>query len=203
MVINCTNSGERVLCNGEYIIIDVLLYFVFTDKQLSEDASSVCSEMSDSSWVIAPSPRFRTLSTPNSTSHEALENLLIEHPTMSVYAQHAPPTSEPSNSNDNATTDYRTKNQVSKENMNARVVIPHQRQLAYHLGVSQPGHKVEALPVIPPKVKLTRKALHRQNKNYIQVTRGKKCYRIQQCVMKGGRRRLRKFDWLRSPRDCI
>lgn len=147
--------------------------------------------MSDSSWVIAPSPRFCTLSTPNSTSHEALENLLIEHPTMSVYAQHAAPTSEPSNGNDNAKNDDRTQTQESGENnKNARVALRYQRQLAHHLGVSQPGHKAEALPaVISPKVKLTRKGLHRHNKNYIQVTRGKKCYRIQQCAMKGGRRR--------------
>ena len=108
---------------------------------------------------------------------------------MSVYAQHTAPTSEPSNGNDNAKNDDRTKPQESDENKNARVALRHRQQLAYHLGVNQPGHKVEALPVISPKVKLTRKGLHRHNKNYIQVTRGKECYRIQQCVMKGGRRR--------------
>lgn len=150
---------------------------------------SVSSEMSDSSWVIAPSPRFRTLSTPNSTSHEALENLLIEHPTMSVYVQHAAPTSEPSNGNA-TTTDDRTRTQENGENRNARMILCHRQQLlAYHLGARQPERKVELLPIIPPQVKLTRKALHRRNKNYIRVTRGKKCYRIQQCVTKGGRRR--------------
>ena len=170
--------------------MSVYVRFVFKEKQLSGDDASICSEMSDSSWVIAPSPRFCTLSTPHSTSHEALENLLIEHPTMSVYAQRAAPTSETHNGNDNAENDGRTKTQESDKNKNARVALRHRQQLAYHLGVSQSTKKVEALPVIPPKVKLTRKGLYRHNKNYIRATRGKKCYRIQQCVVKGGRRRL-------------
>ena len=47
------------------------------------DGESVCS---DSSWVITPAPAFQcsSLAPPSESSHP-LEDLLIEHPTMSVY----------------------------------------------------------------------------------------------------------------------
>ena len=54
-------------------------------SQVTSDNESVCS---DASWVVAPAPRFCGSSETNeSKSNHPLENLLIEHPTMSVYGQ--------------------------------------------------------------------------------------------------------------------
>eukprot|EP00731_Ephydatia_muelleri_P027079 Em0018g1179a len=52
-------------------------------SQVTSDNESVCS---DASWVVAPAPRFRDSPETTNAGHP-LENLLIEHPAMSVYGQ--------------------------------------------------------------------------------------------------------------------
>lgn len=150
---------------------------------------------SDGSWVVTPSPRFRIRSTSPDT-HSSLENLLIEHPTMSVYSQR--PTSATDEHDGVETDDQQTQEPTaSTQNTNTELALRKQNtrarqaqrmQLATQLGI--PLHiSRQTKPPLIPRPKPTRRTIHRQNQSYIRVVRGKKAYKIQHCGVKAGKRR--------------
>ncbi|KAL5466703.1 hypothetical protein EMCRGX_G030851 [Ephydatia muelleri] len=69
-------SDKAQVCEGGSAPLD-------HGSQVTSDNESVCS---DASWVVAPAPRFRDSPETTNAGHP-LENLLIEHPAMSVYGQ--------------------------------------------------------------------------------------------------------------------
>lgn len=157
-----------------------------------DDSESVCSE---ESWVITPSPRFRLRSTPPDT-HSSLENLLIEHPTMSVYSQR--PSSATAENVAEETDDHQTQEPIAdKRNTNTDLVLKKRNtrakkaqrmRLATQLGVPLHLSKQNKPPLIP-RPKPARRMMHRQNQNYLRVARGKKAYKMQHCGVKTGKRR--------------
>lgn len=129
-----------------------------------------------------------------------MENLLIEHPTMSVYAGHTQQQlalteqeQETANRKQLVLVD-RSKQQVVLRNQN-RAVVLHQNQarlqLAERLGIPLHNPPVihEAAAAAHPKE--SKKLLNKRNatNNNIRVTRGKKSFKIQKCGVKAGRRR--------------
>ena len=71
-------SDKAQVCEGGSAPLD-------HGSQVTSDNESVCS---DASWVVAPAPRFRgSPETDAGNQNHPLENLLIEHPAMSVYGQ--------------------------------------------------------------------------------------------------------------------
>lgn len=142
------------------------------------DLDSMCS---DSSWVITPAPTFKR-SSGNShggeTSHP-LEDLLIEHPAMSVYRQNSTNEVESLHESEGVDED------IEEQNVNRELALVENRrrqQLAAHMEIPAKEPK-RATPKSgsgkPPK--LTRRALKRHNP--ISRNGAKKC------GFKAGRRR--------------
>lgn len=127
-----------------------------------------------------------------------MENLLLEHPTMSFYAQcqESLPTNEQKQQtiNEQTFTQDPSEMQVAIRNQNRQVVLYHnhaRQQLAEQLGIpwkvpKPPQNEPAAGPTHP---KPTKKSLKKHNENMIRVTRGKKAFKIHHCGVKAGRRR--------------
>lgn len=127
-----------------------------------------------------------------------MENLLLEHPTMSFYVQRQdplPPDEQKREAqNEQTFTQDPSKMQVAIRNQNRQVVLyqNHARQqLAAQLGIpweapKPPQNEPAAGPAHP---KPTKKSLKKHNENMIRVTRGKKAFKIHHCGVKAGRRR--------------
>lgn len=152
----------------------------------TDDNESICS---DGSWVITPSPRFRIRSAPPDT-HSSLENLLIEHPTMSIYSQQPNSPLIVINDDDANSPDKQDHTPTDLQNIVSTQAIRAEQtrriQLATQLGI--PLQK-QRLPVCKPCPKPTRRTMRRQNQTYFRVMRGKKAYKIQHCGVKAGQRR--------------
>ena len=142
--------------------------------------------------MVTPSPRFRIRSTPPDT-HSSRENLLIEHPTMSVYTQR-PSSATRSDHEDEIdnqetqdstagpqTTELVLRTQATRAEQTRRLQLATQLGIPMH--VSKPPLQISQAK--PPG----RKIMHRQNQSHIRVVRGKKTYKIQHCGVKAGRRR--------------
>ena len=163
--------------------------------------NSDCDCDSESSWVITPAPTFRESSQSNDIFHP-MEDLLIEHPTMSVY-HHARTTGGVSNSNEQLTNINHASEDGAQgetptgrgghENQNRELVLLQNRlrhQVAVQMAIPLVPVRQQSprtlLPYKPPK--LTRKALKRHNTNSCGQ-KGKQSYRVQKCWFKAGRRR--------------
>lgn len=154
------------------------------------DQESVCS---DGSWIITPAPHFQGLGQSCEVSHP-LEDLLIEHPTMSVY-HHA----RTSNTNHKHFQSSPHEQQKTGENVNEETNTNQlQRKMVFKLLQSQPRHRVamhqdifltpppKVLPSSLPGPRITKKALKRHNANVLRRFRGKQ---VQKSWSKSGRRR--------------
>lgn len=116
-----------------------------------------------------------------------MDNLLLEHPTMSIYQQVIG-----TDSKDKQLVPYDTsKMQVAIRNQNKQLVLYRKRnqmELATQMGITlKTGPKMVAEPA-PAPPKLNKKATKKHNNN-IRIVRGKKFYKIHQCGVKAGRRR--------------
>ena len=188
------------------------------------DGESICS---DSSWVITPAPAFQgsSLVPPIDSSHP-LEDLLIEHPTMSVYHGHGAredddnlnkqtdagldTTNDHIQSNEPLSSPRDNLNEQQQNENNRELVLRQNRQrqqLAVHmqlpLGEERRPGAPPALYGLKPQ-QLTRKVLKRQNANSVRHRGGKlhQGNRIQKCSFKAGRRRcwIRVWtDWYDTP----
>ena len=177
------------------------------------DGESNCS---DSSWVITPAPVFQGSSlTPPIDSTHPLEDLLIEHPTMSVYCRHGDDNNlnEQTDAVSDTTNDHlqssepappRDNNLNNEQRQQNRELVLQQnrqrQQLALHMQLPLGGRRPVLRPPPPPPgavyglkpQQLTRRALRRQNTNTSARHRGGKLHqgnRIQKCSFKAGRRR--------------
>ena len=155
------------------------------------DLDSVCS---DSSWVITPGPTFQQSSDPTQPSigdTHSLEDLLIEHPTMSVYRQNS--TNEMDSTNreeeqDRAEQDMadQANEQQNRIHQIALIENERRRQLAQHMQIPLTTNRAKRPPPKDSKQpKLTRRALKRHN----PMTRAGAKYQVQKCGFKAGRRR--------------
>lgn len=145
------------------------------------DVDSVCS---DSSWVITPRPTFQRSAGSSAQAAHPLEDLLIEHPTMSVYRQNS--TNEVASvaaESDNMDEDIEERNQ----NHELALVQNRQRQqLAAHMNIPLNEAKRPAPKGGSDKpLKLTRRALKRHN----PMSRIGAKHQVQKCGFKAGRRR--------------
>lgn len=126
-------------------------------SQVTSDNESVCS---DASWVVAPAPRFRgSPETNESKQNHPLENLLIEHPTMSVYGQ------IPVIENIGAVQNADVQSVATVSDQSRQAVSRQRHQLALHMNVP-PKVPVAATQRVQFKhPKLSRKSLTRHNAN--------------------------------------
>lgn len=163
---------------------------MFTDSGNSRvnsecDLDSVCS---DCSWVITPAPTFRRSSghAHHSETSHSLEDLLIEHPTMSVYRQNS--------TNEEASLHRDTESEgineeIEEQNQNRELALlenRRRRQLAAHMDIPVNEPKKAALKNGSGKPqKLTRRALKRHN----PMSRIGAKHQVQKCGFKAGRRR--------------
>ena len=163
---------------------------------VEDDNESLTSE---SSWVMAPSPRFLKPSTDTTVSHHSLENLLLDNPTMSFYNKCSTTHDEVCNELKNKQLvpyDKTKKQVVLHSNENKKLVLYNlqaKQELAKKLGIPLVISKNEQRPSVEPISqaipKTNKKSLNKHNKNMIRVTRGKKTYKIHSCGIKAGRRR--------------
>ena len=149
------------------------------------------SVLSDGSWIITPAPTFRHSTGEIHDTFHPLEDLLIEHPTMSVYRHH----------NSNALGNINE--EIHEEGTNMNLQEPHQnknRDNQNHelvLVRNRQRHQLAVEMQIPPSLvsprapvhgnkppRLTRRALKRHNTN-----RKHQGNRIPKCSFKAGRRR--------------
>ena len=160
-------------------------HLIFTGEAVFED-ESVCSEHS---WIVEPSPRFQ--SSKNSTvSHHALEDLLIENPTMSIY-QNDVDRNEYNNNTSDTAKDPRNM-QVMLRNQNTQLVLyqNHARQqLAARLGIPVCPVTIQKQQIDASSTKQKNGKKHSARPTFIRVARGKKSFKIHQCGVKAGRRR--------------
>lgn len=153
------------------------------------DLDSVCS---DASWVVTPAPTFKRSTGPTQQDEvpHPLEDLLIEHPTMSVYRENSSSSDEAENVN-RENTDAEVVDEGNEElNQNRELVLlqnQQRQQLAAHMQIPLAGKKKASPPRNgsnhPPK--LTRRALKRHN----PMSRQGGKYQVQKCSFKAGRRR--------------
>ncbi|XP_003388402.1 PREDICTED: uncharacterized protein LOC100633395 [Amphimedon queenslandica] len=187
----CTVTEEK---DGDWLVID---YDTSADAGENE---STTSETSVSSWIVAPSPRFRSSSNAPSLDNHSVENLLLENPSMSVYGcQVTPVTNEETQESKNKQLvpyDMHRRQIVRYSQNNRQLVLlrrQEQQELANQMGIPLepfvPEKPCESAPIPCPIPKLSKKALKKHNNNNIRITRGKKCYKIHQCGVKAGRRR--------------
>lgn len=155
---------------------------------------SVCSEASEQSWIVEPSPRFKPSNTPV-LPHHSLEDLLIEHPTMSIYRTNS------SNDQDEEFNETRSQNGKEKDPKEMQVVLRNQntqlvlfqnrtRQLmADHLGIpaTQESFQKQQIDASSSKPRSGKRSPAKQT--FIRVSRGKKAFKIHQCGVKAGKRR--------------
>lgn len=171
-----------------------------TSQESECDRESVCS---DGSWVITPAPTFRVTgnNTTSDTTHP-LENLLIEHPTMSVYGQ-VPEGGEGDSGNErnmgNEGGERRTdarEQQVARAQAEVIQLRIHNReryQLAEQLQLpinNNRNHDTDpAAKAVKSPLRVTRKGTRRHNQNKHKTARGKQNLSIKKCSFVAGRRR--------------
>ncbi len=156
------------------------------------DLDSVCS---DSSWVITPAPTFQRSSDPAHPGvrpAHSLEDLLIEHPTMSVYRQNSTNELDSTTSRDNQTDtpEQQVIDETNEERnqIRQRAFLENQRrlQLAAQMQIPVTTNKTKQPPPKDSKPqKLTRRALKRHN----PMSRHGAKHQVQKCGFKAGRRR--------------
>jgi hypothetical protein len=164
-----------------------------TTSQESEcDRESVCS---DGSWIITPAPTFRA--TGSETVAEAgrsLENLLIEHPTMSVYGQVSLHGGREEGGDEERELREREQRRARAEAREMVLLRNRQRyQVARQLHVpvgSNRNHKTES-PARPKTdaLRVTRKAARRHNNTRQRNARGRQVMSVKKCSFVAGRRR--------------
>ena len=169
-------------------IIQYIVYIVFPAESNSNSQCDLESVCSDASWVLTPAPTFQCSS--GSAHHDEashpLEDLLIEHPTMSIYRQNSTNEVESVNRDAGEIPDENSEEQ----NQNRELVLlqnQQRQQLAAQLQLPL-GNKRKPLPRNnksdhPPK--LTRRALKRHN----PMSRQNGKFQVQKCSFKAGRRR--------------
>ena len=161
---------------------------------------SITSETSVSSWIVAPSPRFRSSSNAPSLDNHSVENLLLENPSMSVYGHQVNPITieETQESKNKQLVPYDMhRRQIVRYSQNNRQLVllrrQEQQELANQMGIPLepfiPEKPSESAPNPCPIPKVSKKALKKHNNTNIRITRGKKSYKIHQCGVKAGRRR--------------
>ena len=166
-----------------------LSIYLFVGEPINEN-ESVCSEASEQSWIVEPSPRFRSSKHgPSLLPHHSLEDLLIEHPNMSVYAgATATPTGNPGNEN-NSNRDPKNM-QLQLRNQNTQLVLYRnhvRQQLAAGLGIPVCPETIQKQQIDASST--SNKKSGGKKHSYIKVSRGKKAFKIHQCGVKAGRRR--------------
>ena len=154
-----------------------------TTSQESEcERESVCS---DGSWIITPAPTFRVTGSQAAPDHP-LENLLIEHPTMSVYGQMTRGTTERPEDEEEAERE-RERAQQARE-----MVILRNRQrmqVAEQLQLPLAPNKNRQIRPKADQVRVTRRAARRLNSVRQRNNRGRQTVIMKKCTFVAGRRR--------------
>ena len=164
------------------------------------DHDSVCS---DGSWVITPAPTFQGPKSGQSVGEafHPLEDLLIEHPTMSVYHHVISGNVDREEENDHEENDHEENENErallqeddpqSSINHNRELVLLQNRQrqqLAIHMQVPLTAKQYPSHKALPKPPKMSRKALRRHNTNNLRSNKSR-TVRVQKCCFKAGRRR--------------
>ena len=152
-----------------------------TSQESECDRESVCS---DGSWVVAPAPTFRVTGGTNSvsTTGHPLENLLIEHPTMSVYGQ--VPRRETPREGERERAQAQAREAVLLRNRQRYQVA---ERLQVPLGTNR-NHQAGTKPK-GDQLRVTRKAVRRHNNVRQRNGRGRQTLSVKKCSFVAGRRR--------------
>lgn len=151
---------------------------------------SVCSE---GSWVVTPAATFSGTNLPTFDIFHPMEDLLIEHPTMSVYQSH-PKDNDESSKSDNMSSQNENNNDLERSRLERQQLVlmrnRRRHEVATHLRIPQveegwSARHSHASGSKPPR--LTRRALRRQNVNSFRG--GKQINKTQKASRKAGRRR--------------
>lgn len=144
----------------------------------------MCSE---GSWVVTPAARFSGTNLSTFDTFHPMEDLLIEHPAMSVYQPRQQ--DNDSNNSDNESNNHLERLRLERQ---ALVLMRNRRrhEVATHLQIPQVEEGYSARSSHPSSSKpprLTRRALKRQNVNSFRG--GKQPNKAQKASRKAGRRR--------------
>ena len=156
---------------------------------------------SDGSWVVTPAPTFRVTGNHSTTdATHPLENLLIEHPTMSVYGQ-VPDRGERDAGNEgNVRTEGGERRTDVRERQVARAqaeMIQLRNRQRYQVAVqlqlpitNNRNHGTDpSTKTVKPPLRVTRKGTRRHNQNKHKTARGKQNLSVKKCSFVAGRRR--------------
>ena len=177
-----------------------------TTSQESEcDHESV---LSDRSWVITPTPMFRAThdGTVTDASHP-LENLLIEHPTMSVYDQVPRESATEQRAATNVGADEQMDEEKEEEEREqqrtraqaqAREMVLLRNRQRYQVAVQlqvPPVHQnrnqntEQSGKMAKMPLRVTRKTTRRHNNTRLKSARGRQNLSVKKCSFVAGRRR--------------
>ena len=174
----CSYSAKILCSHGDFTI------FCFdTDHTKECDHESVCS---DSSWIITPAPTFRvTNSQMDANDTHSLENLLIEHPTMSIYEQ-----VEPEGENGERTEDGEQSQRPRHQEQEVVMMRNRQRyQVAMQLQLPLRKGKKDAHHAKKSSLRVTRKEARRLNMTLNKSGRRKQTLHVKKCSFVAGHRR--------------
>lgn len=172
-------------------------FFCATDATSQESECDLESACSDGSWTITPAPTFRVTGnhTDADTAHP-LENLLIEHPTMSVYGQ-VPEEGE--GTRDEEEDDRKSENDREQERARAqaREMVRLRNRQRYQVAVqlqlpmrnNQNNCAEQLTKTIKTPLRVTRKGAQRHNQTKQKTARGKQNLHVKKCSFVAGRRR--------------
>lgn len=163
-----------------------------TSQESECDLESACS---DGSWTITPAPTFRVTETPTYTDTDhPLENLLIEHPTMSVYGQ-VPVEGEVTRGAEED--ERRSERNEREQERQAREVVMLRNRQRYQVAVqlqlpmqNNHNHCAEhSAKTAKTPLRVTRKGARRHNQIKQKNARGKQNLHVKKCSFVAGRRR--------------
>ena len=156
---------------------------------------------SDGSWVVTPAPTFRVTGNHSTTdATHPLENLLIEHPTMSVYGQ-VPARGERDARNEENVRDVGGERRTdTRERQVARAqaeMIQLRNRQRYQVAVqlqlpmnNNRNHSTDSsAKTAKTPLRVTRRGTRRHNQNRHKPARGKQNLSIKKCSFVAGRRR--------------
>ena len=162
-----------------------------TTSQESEcDRESVCS---DGSWIITPAPTFRATASETVTeTGRSLENLLIEHPTMSVYGHVSLREDEEAAVREEREREQQQQRARAREMVLVRNRQRYQvaRQLQLPVGSNHNHQAGEAAAKSKTDtLRVTRKIARRHNNVRQRNARGRQVMNVKKCSFVAGRRR--------------
>ena len=155
---------------------------------------------SDGSWIVTPAPTFRVTGDRVQTdAAHPLENLLIEHPTMSVYGQVHEEGEENGNKEGEEETEEGNEQELQRARNHAQEMVRLRNRQRYAVAVqlqlpTQNERKYDtelpATKAAKSPLRVTKKGVRRHNQIKHKTLRGRQqTLHVKKCTFVAGRRR--------------